>query len=214
MKKLFTLAAVALFVGTTASAQIGESKSKKIETTYTTTTREVTQQYENYNRIIFGWAPTTFSLDDESEMIHGFDFGWNIGINVTRGKRLPIYVETGFLMNAAFGECLSESDKLLNFEIPINATYRFKIPNTRIFISPFFGFHFKVNTLWLDDDADSYFEYDDTNRFQMGMQLGANFDIYNFHMGFGWNYDFIPIAEIHKENLTTSGARINIGVTF
>ena len=214
MKKMFSLAVVALFVGMTANAQIGESKSKKIETTYTTTTHVEEVAYKNYNRIIFGYAPVKFSMDGESESIHGFGFGWIGGYNVTKGKRLPIYVETGLLLNAAFGEYLSESDKLINFEVPINATYRYRIPNTKLFIGPYFGFHFKVNAAWLDDDSDSYFEYDDTNRFQFGMQLGVNFDIWKFHLGVGWDKDFMPIADLGKYNLNTSGVRVNIGVTF
>lgn len=41
MKRLLTVIAMAFFVSVAAMAQIGESKSKKIETTYTTTTTTV-----------------------------------------------------------------------------------------------------------------------------------------------------------------------------
>ena len=30
----------------------------------------------------------------------------------------------------------------------------------------------------------------------------------------GWDKDFMPIAEMYGEDLSTSGARINIGVVF
>ena len=220
MKKLFSFAIAALFMSVTASAQIGESKSKKIETTYTTTTTTVdvpqiaVSPNQNYNRIIFGWAPTKFTFDGENETMQGFGFGWIGGYNVTKGKRLPLYLETGLLMNADFGECLSEADKLINFELPINVSYRYNFKNTKIYVAPYFGFHFKVNALWLDEDGESYFEYEEPNRFQFGMQLGVNFDLGGFNIGFGWDKDFMPIADMYGEDLSTSGARINIGVVF
>ena len=212
MKKILTLAVLALFVGMTANAQIGESKSKKIETTYTTTTTEV-EIPGFYHRFILGWAPVTFSLDGETETMQGFNTGWIGAWNVT-GKRLPMYVEGGLLMNASFGECISESDKLISLEMPVNFTYRWNIPNTKIHLAPFFGFHLKVNAAWLDEEDDDYFDADDTNRVQFGMQLGANFDLNHFTLGIGWNYDFVPIAEIRKENLITSGFRLNVGLVF
>lgn len=213
MKKVLSLAIVAMVFGTTAKAQIGESKSKKNETTYTTRT-VVVDANQNYNRIYFGYAPTKFSMSGDSETMHGIDFGWTGGYNVTKGKCLPLYVEAGLAMNTDFGECISTSDKLLNFEIPFSATYRYNFKNTKIYAAPYFGFHFKVNALWNDDEGDSYFDYVDANRFQFGMQLGVNFDINHFYVGFGWDKDFMPIADLHVANLNTSGARINIGYTF
>ena len=219
MKKSILLTTAALTLSMAAMAQIGESKSKKIETTYTTTTRTVeVQTNKDYNRIYFGYAPTKFSADGESETLHGFDLGWMRGFNVTKGRRLPLYVEAGIAMNADFGECLSESDKLMNFEIPFGVTYRWNIPNTKIYVSPYFGFHFKINALWMDDDGDSYFDVDDTHRFQFGMQLGGHIDFNRFYMGIGWDKDFISIADIETRyddySLSTSGVRVNIGFTF
>jgi hypothetical protein len=219
MKKLLVMAAMAIFVSSAAQAQIGESKSKKIETTYTTTTVVEKKTNPNYNRIIFGWAPTTFSAYGESETMQGFNVGWIGGYNVTKGKCLPLYVETGIVWNADFGECMTydESDILMNFEVPINVTYRYNFKNTKIYVAPYFGFHFKVNALWMSSSED-YFDYDGTNRFQFGMQLGVNFDLGKFNIGFGWNNDFMPIwaSEVYGEEISfhTSGARINIGVTF
>lgn len=206
MRKFIVFVATALMSGI-ACAQIVSSSSSRVETI-----QEV-KENKDYNRIIFGYAPTKFSIDGESETMHGFNAGWIAGVNVS--KRSPFYLETGLMLNASFGECLSESDKLVSLEMPINATYRWKISsNKNYYFAPYFGFHFKVNTAWLDDDSDSYFEADDTNRFQFGMQLGGNLDLNSFTIGLGWNYDFIPIAEIYKENLTTSGLRVNIGFLF
>lgn len=175
---------------------------------------EYAESNQNYNRIIFGWAPTKFSWEGGSETLQGFNLGWISGYNVTKEKSLPLYVETGLLMNAGFGECMSESDKLLAFSVPVNATYRYHFKNTKIYVAPYFGFHFKVNALWLDDDGDSYFDDNRIKRFQFGMQLGVNFDISKFNLGFGWDNDFMPIAKYKRDRTGTSGARIHIGVVF
>lgn len=219
MKKMLSIAVVALFVGMTASAQIGESKSKKIETTYTTTTTtKVVEENANYNRIFFGYAQTKLSAEGVSESMHGFSTGWLGGYNVTPKKKLPLYLEAGVALNAGFGEVYTSSDKLLNIEAPVNITYRYNIPNTKIRLSPYFGFHFKVNVLALDEDGDSYFDGDAFKRFQFGMQLGANFDFNHFYVGVGWNKDFLPFAKIEDwydtYKLKTSGARVNIGFVF
>ena len=48
------------------------------------------------------------------------------------------------------------------------------------------------------------------------MQLGVNFDLKAFHIGFGWDKDFNPIAsnDCDGEPISTSGLRVNIGITF
>ena len=202
----------AMFLAMTANAQFVNSGG--IKGGGSSSSSEYAEQNQNYNRIILGWAPTKFSVKSESETMQGFDFGWIGGYNVTPGKKFPLYVETGLLMNADFGECMSESDKLLAFSVPINATYRYHFKNTNIYAAPYFGFHFKVNALLLDDDGDSYFNYDAMKRFQFGMQLGVNFDISKFNIGFGWDNDFLPIAKYGSYSVGTSGARIHIGVVF
>lgn len=231
MKKLFSLAAMALFVSMTAFAQgdIKTSSSKDIKTTVTTTTTEVENPMAfHYSRFFFGYAPTTFSSSTKYKdfgTMHGFNTGWIGGWNVT-GRRLPIYVEGGITFNACFGEGITDSDKLMSLEIPVNATYRWNIRNTRIFIAPYFGFHFKVNVAWMDEDDDSVFDNnykygslkvmdsDDARRFQFGMETGVNFDLAHFTMGIGYNYDFMPIHTIINENISTGGFRLKIGFVF
>lgn len=220
MKKFFTLAVAAIMFGTAANAQIGESKAKKIETTYTTTSTTKTvavAENPNYNRIYIGYAPTKMKASyagySDSYTQHGFDLGWTGGYNVTKGHRLPLYVEAGVAMNLT-----AKDDVLLNFEIPFGITYRYNIPNTPIHLAPYFGFHLKVNALWIDDDSDSYFDYDGTHRAQFGMQLGANFDIKHFYVGIGWENDFNSIwtVDMGRDDMKfkTSGVRVRMGVTF
>lgn len=209
------------------------------ETTYTTAKKTIEEpENKNYNRIYFGYAPTKFSTAVDSEIMHGCDLGWMIGLNVTKERCLPLYIEAGIAMNADFGDCLNDDDKLINLEIPFGVTYRLNIPNTKIYISPFIGFHFKINTFWADGYNNSYFDLDgtyryqssryadiNTHRFQFGMQLGGHIDFDHFYLGISWDKDFISIANRgyydiryletrYELNINTSGVRVNIGCTF
>lgn len=202
------------------------------ETTYTTAIKTVEfQENKNYNRIYVGYAPTKFSALLDSEIMHGCDLGWMIGLNVTKERCLPFYIEAGIAVNAVFGDCVQDDDKLINVEIPFGVTYRLNIPNTKIYISPFFGFHFKINAFWADGYNNSYFDLDgtyriqsgkyidiSTHRFQFGMQLGGHIDFDHFYLGISWDKDFTTIANRRNNSynfkLNTSGVRINIGCTF
>lgn len=207
MKKYFYVAALAV-----STLLVNAQGTSEIPNSFESTNSVVVNK--NYNRVIFGYAPTKFKAEGESATAHGFSAAWLGGYNVTKGKRLPLYIEPGVAMNMGFGEVMSESDKLLNIEVPVNVTYRYNIPNTKIRLSPYFGFHCKVNVLCLDKDGLNWFDYDVLNRFQFGMQLGANIDFNRFSIGVGWNKDFIPFADFDGINMNTSGLRVNLGIVF
>ena len=128
---------------------------------------------KSYHRFYAGYSPTIFYTErgDEnvSDMLNGFDVGWMSGFNVTK-CRLPLYTEVGVKANVGLGDFLSDNDKYLTIEIPVNVAYRFSIPNTKIHLSPYLGVNFKVNALGKDEDGLDYFDIDGTKRFQFGMQ--------------------------------------------
>lgn len=203
-----------------------------------------------YNRVFIGYAPTDFyeagvlgdGREAEELRAQGFNAGWLGGFNIA-GSVLPLYMETGVTMKVGFPN-LGESEydegsrwwKTLSFEVPVNVTYRYNIPNTKIRLSPYFGFHFKINALatnkysykikQYDDTGKLYYEsyqerlnmFDErgTRRFQFGMQVGANFEINHFFVGAGWERDFMPVKidEDEGPEIRNSGMRVNIGWTF
>ncbi len=177
--------------------------------------QSTSEMNQNYNRLHVGYAPTDFSAALGEARLHGFSAGWLGGYNVTKGQ-LPLYVETGLTMNFVAGELRSDCDKMLNFEVPANLTYRYRIPKTQVRLSPYFGFHFKVTALAIDDDAHSYYNLPGTRRFQFGMQVGANVEFNRFYVGAGWNKDFMPLCtgSFPLGEVKTSGLRVNIGVVF
>lgn len=230
MKKLFTLTALlAMFIS--AEAQIVGSTSKQIQTTYTTTTRTVSEEYDHYNRLQWNFATTHFNpqadLDFVSSNMYGVGMGWLKGINLT-GKKIPLYLELGVSMKLGFGGNSDSEWFLWNFEIPLNVSYRIHFGSSKVKIAPYWGIHNKVNALYIDDDGDSRFDEDyyiGFKRFQIGTQLGVNFDFNHFNLGFEWGADFMPIRKLegyttsgyyHYDTykLKTSGIRLNIGVVW
>ena len=208
MKKLLIVAIMILCAGPSVMAQ---------------TTDSAGNENWNYNRIFVGYDPTIFYPErgntTSTEMFQGFHAGWMGGYNVT-GKRLPLYVEPGLKLNVGLGELISDFDKYLAVEVPVNVAYRFHIGNKNIHISPYMGLHFKANVLGRDDDGNDYFDIDGTKRFQFGMQAGGHFDFNRFYVGLGWWMDFLPIMDNgiktfwYDENVNTLGFFVNVGVVF
>lgn len=182
---------------------------------------------KSYHRFYAGYSPTIFYTErgDEnvSDMLNGFDVGWMSGFNVTK-CRLPLYTEVGVKANVGLGDFLSDNDKYLAIEIPVNVAYRFSIPNTKIHLSPYLGVNFKVNALGKDEDGLNYFDIDGTRRFQFGMQVGGHFDFNHFYLGLGFSADFLPIFEddhlykfgkhLYDNKVHTCGFFVNAGVVF
>lgn len=211
MKKFLILAIVALFASPSVRVQAQETAGS------VASSEEA--QYKNYHRIFFGYAPTIFYEErgrrDDSDALHGFNVGWLGGFNVT-GKRLPLYLEAGAKANVGLGELLSDFDKYLAIEVPLNVAYRFHIPNTKIHLSPYMGLHFKANVLGRGKGGFDYFDLEGTKRFQFGMQAGGHFDFNHFNVGLGYSFDFLPIQKMsdYDYKVTTWGLFLNLGLVF
>ena len=219
MKRLVFFALVALCMGSSAMALAKEPAEKSAATTVGPS--------KCYHRFYAGYAPTIFYTErgdkNVSDLLNGFNVGWMSGFNVTK-CRLPLYTEVGVKANVGLGDFLSDFDKYLAIEIPVNVAYRFSIPNTKIHLSPYLGVNFKVNALGKDEDGLNYFDIDGTRRFQFGMQVGGHFDFNHFYLGLGFSADFLPIFEddhlykfgkhLYDNKVHTCGVYVNAGVVF
>lgn len=208
MKRLVFLALVALYMSSSMMSMADEPS-------------------KSYHRLYAGYAPTIFYTErgneNVSDMLNGFNVGWMSGFNVTK-CRLPLYTEVGVKANVGLGDFLSDFDKYLAIEIPVNVAYRFSIPNTKIHLSPYLGVNFKVNALGKDEDGLNYFDIDGTKRFQFGMQIGGHFEFNHFYLGLGFCADFLPIFEddhlyrfgkyYYDNKVHTCGFYVNAGVVF
>lgn len=113
MKRLLTMAAMAIFVSVAAMAQIGESQSKKIETTYTTTTTTVevkkspSKGYSGMLELDFGAGTSlAFGLTN----IHGYQFN------------SYLFLGAGFGLKGVFGENIDSP------VLPVFTDFRVTLP--------------------------------------------------------------------------------------
>lgn len=223
MKRFLFMGAAAFLMSTAVNAQIVKSSSNQ---TIITTKTQVTQVKEKkgYNRIYLGYASTKVKTtwdggSEKGDANHGFNLGWTIGRNVTQNK-LPLYIETG--LDFVAGPCDYYYDfesyhhnyyysseggggSLVDIEVPVNVTYRYKIGRSKVLLAPYFGFHLKFNGIF-DDIPNKVCRF--------GLQLGANFDIKHFYVGVGWDKDVTSVADDDDIKALTGGARLRIGVTW
>ena len=207
MKKIALALLAVTFTASVAQAQIVSSKNSHI----TINEQVSVKENPNYNRIYAGYASSKAKIkyngeSNKGDAIHGFNIGWTGGYNVTKGK-LPLYLETGLNFAMFFSSDYGGAGNwnLLGGEIPLSVTYRYQIPHTKIRVAPYFGFHFK---------AQKQYNNDNHNICGAGMQLGVNFDINHFYLGAGWDKDLTAFQSEGDVKTTLQGARINIGVTF
>ena len=154
-RRIFAVAAVIL----TSIAALAETKSNETEgKSYTS----------DYNVVYLQCNPSTFAVsttgvDDES--FTGFSAGYSHAFSLS--NTIPLFLETGIALQYSYiTESLAddvsslsgystkdiisimdpeEKISMLSAKIPINITYNWHIPNTRVAISPFIGLSLRCN---------------------------------------------------------------------
>lgn len=217
MKKFLLLAAIAVS-SLAANAQIGSTTSRSIKTQTTQVTRTETLHEKAYlSRIQFGFTGQRYNWQNGKDWAVGFNAGYLANIKVAK---FPLYVYTGLLGDMDF--VISER-RHMSFEMPFGATYRYRLGSTKIYLSPYAGFHLKLNALWQDyndyyDEWDSYFDGDGAKRAQFGAQTGLNFDLGAFYFNFELNGDFNKAfkydAYYYTAKCGTMGVRFRVGFVF
>lgn len=167
MKKTIIVLYAAMLACPASHAQLVGSQTKKIETTYKTTTKTVVvNEYNNYNRISIGLSALkikdsdkeeVFVYDRESIGMKGLGINYLHGFSLT--DRFPLYVEVGGRLTFnrykdSDEEYYNEDNyykeeaktNILGLSIPVNATYKYTFSNG-LYLAPFVGIHFRVNLL-------------------------------------------------------------------
>lgn len=219
MKRLF-LALVALSATYAAEAQIVSSTSKTITSHTTAETVVVPDEptvYKNYNRFSLNYASLHYGdVELDSSTFPGFEVAWDHANNLSKGKKLPIYLEWGIHLqyNAKnisygyWGYYEEETYRHLEIAIPFSVTYKFMLND--FYAAPFFGLHFK--SACLDDLAD---DLESQKYFQMGYQVGANLGYKKLNFQIGYSGDFMPVCETwDDEGIKTGTFFVGLGVNF
>lgn len=178
MKRLLTMAAMAIFVGVAAMAQIGESSSKKIETTYTTTTTTVEVKKspsKGYSGML--------------EFNVGGGSAFAVGLTNVHGYQINPYIFAG----AGFGVNFNITNSYDSVCLPLFADVRATVPFGTSPVA-FFGDVRVGYTVISSYSSDVYFS--PTIGIRVGRNKAATFglgyehvdkeDLFTFRIGFEW----------------------------
>lgn len=146
---------------------------------------------------------------------NGFNISLIRGRNLTNGNS-PFFLEVGGELTYQHidDDYFTYKFDLNQFSIavPFNFTYIITVPNTSIDIAPLVGLNAKLNLMgkgkvdgddinfFTSGEADSFGDKEKANRFQIGMNIGANIYINNFLIGYRYQPDFNPY---YKETADT-----------
>lgn len=189
---------------------------------------------ESYNVFIGSYAfdrysysgPGTSSL--KSFTINGGKLTYLHGFSIS--QQLPLFIETG--ANIFFG---AGNEKLelgyydavntylmASLSVPANLAYRFQI-NDFFAIKPYVGINAKLNLLGkfyttisdtASDWANLYDEDSSWNRFQLGWQIGTDFEITKVILGLNIGTDFIPAAKAESIKINCMTFDLRFGYLF
>ncbi|MBP3373558.1 MAG: PorT family protein [Bacteroidaceae bacterium] len=220
------LGIVLLALGSTAKAQFANSTTA-VGTRQKSLATMVTNDCSNYNRFNFSYSTLKLSEFGLEDTYPGFRFGWTGGYSVV--ETVPFFLETG--VDFSFNTKVLEEDKYskeksttASLIVPLQLAYKLSFQNGT-YISPYTGFHFKVNVLGKDtetsyhyDETESYNWFDEDygsyRRFQMGWRIGGNIGYKAFNFNVGYMLDFIPLCKEGGEKIKTSSVHVGIGVNF
>ena len=207
MKRITLITAMMLLSCGTAFAQFsnaGSSGTKRLGSSSPVNT-------ENYTSVYFQYNPSSFG---DSKSFDGLTLGVSHAINIMEEQ--PLYIEVGgnvqysssssaFVIQYISGSTIYREDKvswkMLSVGVPMNLTYVWHVAD-KIAIAPYLGLNFRLNLWGKLDGRHNVFDSDQVgnstqhNRFQMGWQIGANFQFNNtFFIGGGYGTDFMELFE-------------------
>ncbi|MBQ6693863.1 MAG: porin family protein [Bacteroidaceae bacterium] len=215
----YLLASFMLMAATAASAQFANQSSQS-SASAADAWQSLKISYSSYTIDEDG-----ADLDPASSLTLGYAKSFAISQN------LPLFVETGVNASYTFGEVLSEKDdyvkstasvSMFTVGIPVNLGYKFAI-NDEVSIFPYAGINLKYHLKGeIEIEAKGYgesvsetldmFDSDegDGDKFQYGLQIGANLNYKKFIVGVSYGFELNEIMEDTKTNALT----LTLGVNF
>ncbi len=166
----------------------------------------------SYVNTHFGVSDKDVLGDDDAFSLNGFSLDYNHGFSLS--SSMPMFVEVGGRLIFGFHSDSAESygykeeikTSWMSIAVPVNYAYKFAVADDFI-IKPYTGINFKFNCLgkqkWTETDPNGDEEKEDLNlfdkkdmgepykRFQMGWQIGVDFQYKPFILGVEYGLDFI-----------------------
>lgn len=174
---------------------------------------------ENYVRVAGSYQSIGTYIDGSSN--HLYDgFGVQVTGGIPLSQKVPLYLEIGGLVNAAFGTIDEINYSYASLQLPINVTYAFSLSDA-VKISPLAGIGAKAIIVGnASSESESYnllSSYDVPDDilwsiFHINWRVGVNLDIHNFTLGFTYGSDFTPVMSEGESYFTNMA--ISVGWKF
>lgn len=138
---------------------------------------------DDYTRVYAGYDHQWYEVGTTA--LNGFIMGGEYNLNVTN-HQMPLFLGAGLEYKYGAVTEGDESYKQHTLSIPVNVSYKFG--NENMAISPFigqafrFGLSYKYN--YGSTEINLYDKDADINRFQLILNLGINFHLYQFTLGY------------------------------
>lgn len=162
----------------------------------------------------FGVADKKVLDKDDAFTLNGFSLDYNHGFSLS--SSMPMFVEAGARLIFGFNSDKEADDydeykqntSWMSIAVPVNYSYKFRVADDFV-IKPYTGINFKFNLLGKqkytvtelstgDEDKETYDLFDKKDmgdepfkRFQMGWQIGVDFQYKPFVLGVEYGLDFI-----------------------
>lgn len=162
----------------------------------------------------FGVADKKVLDKDDAFTLNGFSLDYNHGFSLS--SSMPMFVEAGARLIFGFNSDKEADDydeykqntSWMSIAVPVNYSYKFRVADDFV-IKPYTGLNFKFNLLGKqkytvtelstgDEDKETYDLFDKKDmgdepfkRFQMGWQIGVDFQYKPFVLGVEYGLDFI-----------------------
>lgn len=219
MKKYFMIIACA-FVALSASAQRASSSSSSFFSTEKSDapiTFGITAGV-NFANMSFSADGGSYSPDSRT--------AFNVGLTVDFPILESLYIKSGLLYSSK-GYKIEDDDETYTaspayLEIPILASYRYNFSdaaqlqfNVGPYVAYGIGGKYKYESDYYDEERETDFFDDDTNKFDLGLQFGLGLTIsQHFNIGVSYQLGLTNVFDEDGIDVKNRNLMINLGYTF
>lgn len=184
-----------------------------------------------YHKVMFTYSPFYLRMVSEDPNGESTRSGYHtIGLTYMHGSPLgnfPLYLEYGgglqymsYHKNTTTEKDTSSVNaQMVSVNVPVNLLYRFAFKGGKIHLAPYTGLYAKYNA-WCKFSSDKKLSekedvWGEIRHFQLGWQIGAQFDISKFYLHVAYLTDITSLSLSSSDTKAYFGGfNVGVGVVF
>lgn len=162
--------------------------------------------------------------EDHSSLSLDSRTAFNVGLSVDFPLLQSMYIQSGLYLSSKGCKEKSGSEEItmspMYLEIPVLASYRYDISEStqlQLNVGPYFGYgiggKYEAEKGDYSYDED-FFEDDDINKFDCGLQIGAGVTFGKVYVGCGYQFGMANIIDDSDLSVKHKNFMINVGYNF